>query len=1089
MSLFTPRLEFSPDPLSDTTPTWTDITAYCVDIEWWGGKTNDLGDPEPGGMQCVLNNAGRRFEPDYVAGAFYPNIDTERRFRLSFDTDGPQGIEFWGDFEAGAAGTAPEWTVMNGAVECLAGSEARQLTYVTSPTPRLGAKAARFEVASGDKFGATSGERCEVRRGTPNGGFATGTPDGVTAYYQFSFRCLAPWTHPSGWEIFHQQHSFDARFGQAMLRLQVTDDRNNFRLSLDTGEYPTLTDANNGTNAGTNYDFDLKPFAADTWFDCRYAIKWSSSDDGWIVFEMKTSSETEFTRYVTKAGIQTLPTVKGNATVGTVGDKIGFYRNDQAITNVVFHDGYQVGHSWTDVAYPTSTTGPEWNQITWDTAVNIVDTNGNPSFEIDAVGDTTPTGVAAAGGGTTTFLVDDSRKKFGEKSLKILPNGGASGQGAFHTQSGGTRWDVTVGTTYTAAAWFSGDTFQTVRIGIEWFTSGGASIQTDFCVPRALRTDFRHLYVTVAAPATAATARIRTSNSGTSSGNFWVDGVGFWEGTYGITYTEGLWYAESWEIDYPGMQDMSQVTVTAVDGMGLLSADTLPLLDPPDATSYEDVVNYDEPSFYYQLGEPEGTKLVSHVRTRKRKGKTVKRRFKTRETKAEVTGIAGPSGTYVNTPTLGVPGLILGDSDTAVKFNSAESEYAKIQVDQENSIDRNRLTIEAWVDVAAPTQTVVSGPYVAAITEPAWELVVVPGGMQVVVRFTDGTSASTSVAYAAGYYAAVWDSSTLSIYQGGGFAASVSAPGKTLRQGDANEFIRIGARKSGGALTDFFDGVIDEVAIYEKALEPERIAAHFEAGANRGYGEQLTGARIAAVASSPLWSTAGIEAGAFVMQPTMQFGQGKLDEIVEAVSAERPRSMFYFSGSGAPIYRDFDSLDGASNDLTLGDVPGEIGYTGIDLVYDNEVYNTVTGSTDGGTAITVTDAQSVSDRKPRTRDAETNLPLRDDDDVRTILNTIVNEWSRPAMRPAAVATVGKDADRVAHILGREIGDRVRVRRRGEGGTPIDRQTFILGYRKKLDRSRILSCTWNLARGFNATDGAWHLGVPGYSELDSTAVLG
>jgi hypothetical protein len=108
--------------------------------------------------------------------------------------------------------------------------------------------------------------------------------------------------------------------------------------------------------------------------------------------------------------------------------------------------------------------------------------------------------------------------------------------------------------------------------------------------------------------------------------------------------------------------------------------------------------------------------------------------------------------------------------------------------------------------------------------------------------------------------------------------------------------------------------------------------------------------------------------------------------------------------------------------------------------------------------------------------------------VLTIVSTIATEWAKPAQRFASITTLGKDAEHVTHILAREIGDRVRVKRRGEGGTPIDRQTVILGYRKRMDRNRILSCTWNLARGFNAAGGGWHLGVLGYTELDSTAVL-
>jgi hypothetical protein len=486
----------------------------------------------------------------------------------------------------------------------------------------------------------------------------------------------------------------------------------------------------------------------------------------------------------------------------------------------------------------------------------------------------------------------------------------------------------------------------------------------------------------------------------------------------------------------------------------------------------------------------------------RRKGRTLKRKYRSRETRAEVEGVSGPSGTYKNTPTLGVPGAILGDPDTAVLFNGT-NEYARIgPLDQEDMIAGNRLTVEAWVKptAASTDYTIVAGPYSTGLDAGAFYLSLALSGGTLKVnggpRFTDLSSGAaqgaTTVTVGAWHHVAfTWDGGDTKVYLDGVLEKTSSFGGKVLAQGNANEYLYIATDNIGAGVNLLFDGAIDEVAIYEKALTAATILAHYNAGANRGFGEQLTGARIAAIASSPLWSTAGIDAGVFVMQPTMELGQGKLDEIVEAANAELPRSLFYFDGNGDPIYRDFDFLDGRTTDLTLGDSGAELAYMGLEPIYDNEVYNTVIGSTDGGTAVTATDAQSILDRKTKTRDADVGLPLRDDDDVLTIVSAIASEWARPAQRFASVTTVGRDAGHVSHILRRGIGNRVRVRRRGEGGTPIDRQTVILGYRKRMDQNRILSCIWNMARGFNATPphGGWHLGVPGFSELGTTTKLG
>ena len=53
-------------------------------------------------------------------------------------------------------------------------------------------------------------------------------------------------------------------------------------------------------------------------------------------------------------------------------------------------------------------------------------------------------------------------------------------------------------------------------------------------------------------------------------------------------------------------------------------------------------------------------------------------------------------------------------------------------------------------------------------------------------------------------------------------------------------------------------------------------------------------------------------------------------------------------------------------------------------------------------------------------------------------------------------------------------------------------TTILGRSKTLTAAGHLTCTWTLARGLDASQDVWYLGMDGYSELDGvtgTAVLG
>lgn len=566
----------------------------------------------------------------------------------------------------------------------------------------------------------------------------------------------------------------------------------------------------------------------------------------------------------------------------------------------------------------------------------------------------------------------------------------------------------------------------------------------------------------------------------------------------GTIYDEGIWYVTSWGPTYEGPGGLECV-VQCVDGFELLSLDTLELMDPPDASSYEEVVNHDEPSFYYRLGEPEGTKLVSHLRSKRwlknhpHAGRR-RRRYRTVETRAELGGVSGPSGTYKGNPTLGAPSLILGDSDTSVRFDDAASQYARVPLDQSDLIDRNVLTVEVWADRWADTddQTYVGGPNSSAISESvfyvAWRTA---GGGTIVgnLSFTDGSSlflladdpGATHICF-------TWNEQTGIVYGDGVELARADAPGKILRQGSANDFLYIGRRASGHGATAY----IDEVALYEKALPPERILAHYTAGSARGFAEQTAGARILAIATHDLWAETKIQAGSFNVQPMFEHGQAKLEEIMGAADSEQPDSHFFFDGVGDPVYLGWDfqgSGTYGTPQQTFGWNAGEVPFEDLTVEADDELWNDVTVSRDGGEAQTVTDATSQAAYRRRAM-AETGLSLSSDTDARKVAQTLLDRFSDFELVVTSLTLNGADSNARTQILTRQIGDLIRVKHRPKGGTAIDRVAHILGYRKQLTaETGELFCTWNLARGFNAGAGLWQLGINGFTELGATAVLG
>lgn len=561
-------------------------------------------------------------------------------------------------------------------------------------------------------------------------------------------------------------------------------------------------------------------------------------------------------------------------------------------------------------------------------------------------------------------------------------------------------------------------------------------------------------------------------------------------GDDGSVTQEGVWFSSDYALEYPAGTDYSEVVVTCTDGQGLNAIDELPRMDPPDASSYEEVVNFDEPSFYYRLGEQAGTKMVSHLRSKRwrKKHPHGKKRFRTIETREELGGISGPAGTYKGTPTLAVDGLIIGDGNEAVRFNGT-NEYARVPLEEDDLIDSNKLTVECWFN----TETfgpLVAGPVSGTISDNVW-LLQANSAPSFNLEFTSGASLFVSApggTVSAGntyHLAGTWDGHTARIYVNGELLDEGTAGG-TLRPGSADDFLYI-AKSVGG----FYGGVIDEVAVYERALSPERILAHYQAGAERGLGEQGTGERIRALADNPLWSVAAVDDGKFRVQPIFFFGQSPQEEIDETAVCERPFSLYFYDGQGNPQWRGWDWQANApynTPQAVIGDVPGQVPYRDISLVFDNQRWNDITGSKEGGDQQNVTDESTMPPRRSRTEEA--GLLVTENSDVREIIGAILARFNRATLRPESVSLIGSSTQALTQMLTREIGDRLKVVRLGEDGAPIERITHIIGKTKSLDVSTgvLLTCEWNLARGFDATSNYWHAGTGGYSELGTTTVL-
>jgi hypothetical protein len=554
-------------------------------------------------------------------------------------------------------------------------------------------------------------------------------------------------------------------------------------------------------------------------------------------------------------------------------------------------------------------------------------------------------------------------------------------------------------------------------------------------------------------------------------------------------------FVTSWGISWPDEFINEEVTVQAVDGHILLELESLLSMNPPDAESFEEVVNYYEPSFYYPMNEDAGTKLVSHLRSKRwrRRHPRRKGRYMTRETAADLGGVSGSAGTYKLNPTLGVPGFILGSDDTAVTFEAGG--FASVTLDADDLTNLKGLTVGCWV-VPQADGVFISGPRHTASGSSIFRLFRNAGQAGWEVLGTNSTiyddSGFTWTIGDLHFLVGTWSPGRLRLYIDGvaldPIGSEVEGPAAVMV---GNNALLLFAKNgdSGGVAAS---AAMAHAFVIEKELEPASVLHLWEAGAERGFAEQLAGDRIEAIATHDLWGETAIQTGAFDVQPIFQHGQSKIEEIMAAFACEGPRNHWYFNGSGDPVYLGWNFGDASPYNTvqaTIGDSTGEVPYESLQLAYDDKIYNEVTVSREGGTAQIASDATSQGRYRIR-RYQETGLLLSRDEDATAIAEAILDEFREPQLLIESVDLNGTDASALTQIKTLDVGFLVEVKRRPKNGTAIDRVCRIKSKSVTIPRKHgPLTCTFTLTRGFNATVSQWRLGIIGFTELGSTTVLG
>jgi hypothetical protein len=281
--------------------------------------------------------------------------------------------------------------------------------------------------------------------------------------------------------------------------------------------------------------------------------------------------------------------------------------------------------------------------------------------------------------------------------------------------------------------------------------------------------------------------------------------------------------------------------------------------------SYASTITGDSPARYWRLGDASGPTIAAAV---------------------------GSALTAVGSPTFGAAGLLTGDADTAISFVSASSQSANGS-DSGLPTGNAAWSLEAWIkSTSAAEQCIVGYGTQTGATD------VCMGILSGALTFDANSffhSFGGSIADGARHHCVLtWDGTTMLAYIDGAQVGTGYTPGTfSLTLAGANG-ARLAARSG-----NFFNGTIDEVAIYSAKLTPTQISAHYAAGTSAGTPTWTTPADGAAIGLSPtleFTSPTSTAAQHFNMQldTANTFNTGNLRDLSTATSQA---GWEYFNGS------------------------------------------------------------------------------------------------------------------------------------------------------------------------------------------------
>jgi hypothetical protein len=487
-----------------------------------------------------------------------------------------------------------------------------------------------------------------------------------------------------------------------------------------------------------------------------------------------------------------------------------------------------------------------------------------------------------------------------------------------------------------------------------------------------------------------------------------------------VAYPQWSGFVDDWPQEYDIGNKDATVTVSCTDGFKVLNLCSL-----AESVHWYTVMDL-TPAAWWRLGETSGTVALD-------------------------SSTGGRDGTYAGGATFNsTTGLVVGSGDSAINFDgvddvmTAPSPVSTFPVSLEAWIQTTTVASSIYVNVPVGTYEV----YFEARTDGLIRANLQSNGSGSVIVYFTGSSTAINDGLPHHVVATYPNnSSSPTLYIDG--VAEVLASGSLTVADDNNRLVTIGAKSVVGTPL-YVTAVVDEVAVYAATLSAGDAATLYGGGHNP-WESDGTGARIGKYLDRAAWPSADrtIATGISTLQ-SVTLGSASSLALSQTVEASEQGQLF-MGADGKVIFRDrhwrFENALAITSNATFGDSGAELDYASI-VTDGGERFmaNHVRATRDGGAPIDVTDTTSIGKFYERVDDIG-GLQNQSDSEIRDLANWRLATKKNPIQRVTQLEIKPRrdPANLFPQVLGRDLGDRLTVKRRPQGvGTVLTYTVLIEG---------------------------------------------